>query len=114
MDCSGAQQEDVKEKKGKRLQMKRKAAWNSVFQRRGGERIEIKGNAQLVLNVWTPFSDNTLCCSTKFSDQLYVYPGPCSQQDLGLWILQKYRKVNLKKLMESGTKSLKMERNGEG
>lgn len=49
------------------------------FPEKEGERIEIKGNAQLILNLWTLFSlwtDNTLCSFRKFNDQLYVYAGP--------------------------------------
>ena len=36
----------------------RKAEWNSVFQRMGEKRLKLsgKGNAQLVLSLWTPFS----------------------------------------------------------
>lgn len=60
--------------------------------REWGKRVEIKGNAQLVLNLWTPFSswtDNTVCSSRKFSNQLCICPGPCTQQVLGLRIVQK-------------------------
>jgi len=41
-------------------QAQRKAEWNSVFQRMGEESLKLsgKGNAQLVLPLWTPFSSS--------------------------------------------------------
>lgn len=71
----------------KRMQKKKKRVDTSSakesmefrFPEKEGERIEIKGNAQLILNLWTLFSlwtDNTLCSFRKFNYQLYVYAGP--------------------------------------
>lgn len=81
------------------------------FPENEGERIEIKGNAQLILNLWTLFSlwtDNTLCSSTKFSDLL------CLSRTLASGYCRNIKNKFKKKVMEGGTKSLKMERNGEG
>jgi len=45
----------------------------------------------------TDSSDRDSSCSRKFSNQLYVCTGTCTEHDLGLWILQKYLKKTNRK-----------------